>query len=193
MTITTQTAVSVGAAVMDAVPVQIARDFLQGYSGDYVFFQYSQSGALSADEYILITGTDISIDDESGYIVTGENFTVFDITALSSVFITTNTDSFSGSVVGVEGGAVVENFSGSYTRNDSDTVQQWLTQVYTVDHAISIVNDGISGADYLVYSSLENHPHLIQGVENYAFLQTVLLLAGICFAVVHGIFKHVSN
>ena len=193
MTITTQTVVNVGAAVMDTVPVGIARDFLQGYSGDYVFFQYSQAGALSADEYILITGTDLSFDDETGYIVTGDSFTVFDITALSSINSISHNDSFSGSVIGVEGGAVAENFSGSITRNDSELVQQWLTQVYTVDHAVSIVNDGVSGADYLVYSSLENHPHLIQGVENYAFLQTVLFLAGICFAVVHGIFKHVSN
>ena len=193
MTITTQTVVNVGAAVMDTVPVGIARDFLQGYSGDYVFFQYSQAGALSADEYILITGTDLSFDDETGYIVTGDSFTVFDITALSSINSISHNDSFSGSVIGVEGGAVAENFSGSITRNDSELVQQWITQVYTVDHSVSVVNDGVSGADYLVYSSLENHPHLIQGVENYAFLQTVLFLAGICFAVVHGIFKHVSN
>ena len=193
MTITTQTAVTVGAAVMDAVPVQIARDFLQGYSGDYVFFQYSQAGVLTADEYILITGTDLSIDDETGYLTTGESFTVFDITALSDVRVLTHSDSFSGSVVGVEGGAVVENFSGSYTRNDSETVKQWLTQVYTVDHSVSIVNPGVSGADYLIYSSMENYPKLILGVENYAFLQTIIILAVVCFGVVHGIFKHVSN
>lgn len=193
MTITTQTAVTVGAAVMDAVPVQIARDFLQGYSGDYVFFQYSQAGVLTADEYILITGTDLSIDDETGYMITGESFTVFDITALSDVRALTHSDSFSGSVVGVEGGAVAENFSGSYTRNDSETVKQWLTQVYFVDHSVSIVNPGVSGADYLIYSSLENCPKLISGVENYAFLQTIILLAAVCFGVVHCVFKHVSN
>lgn len=198
MTITqVDTSVQVGAAVMDSQAVQIARDFLAGYTGEYYFFQYSRYSALNPDEYILITGTDFSIDDESGDLVTGDQFTVFDITRTFDISTVNHnypiTGTITGELVGTDPAVVNESFSGSMEVPEVQMVSQWITQVYTVDHQISLVNDGVSDAPFLVYSSFGQNPRLISGGDNYAFYISLLLSVSFCVSLFSGIFRKVRT
>lgn len=198
MTITqTDTSVQVGAAVMDSQAVDIARDFLAGYTGDYYFFQFSRYSALTPDEYILLIGTDFSIDEESGDLVTGDDFTVIDITRLIDISSLNHnypiTGTITGELVGTDPAVVNASFSGSMQVPESQMISQWVTQVYTVDHQISLVNDGVSGVPFLVYSSFGQHPRLISGGENYAFFISVLLSVSFVVSLFSGIFRKVQH
>ena len=192
--IDTQTSILVTTSVMDPRAVDIARDFLQGYRGDYFFFQYSQYNGLVSNEYILITGTDFEIDEETGYIVTGDNFTVFDITEAITPHTSIESDSITGQIIGIENGVAIQEFNGSVQRTVTSTESKWITQVYTVDHSISFdVSASSSGGQMLTYSSFGQNPRLIGGGQGYAFYISLLLSIGFVCGVFNRLFVKVSH
>lgn len=190
----TQTSITVTTSIMDARAVDIARDFLAGYTGDYFFFQLSQYDGLVSTEYILITGTDFEIDDETGYIVTGDDFTVFDITEAITPHSQVETYPITGQIIGIENGVAIQDFDGSMQRTVHTTESKWITQVYTVDHSVSFdVSASSSGGQMLTYSSFGQNPRLISGGESYAFYLSLLLTVSFVCGVFNRIFAKVSH
>lgn len=167
----TAIATSVKVGCYDEIVLDVARSCLEGYTGDYFFFQYSDS------VYLLVLPS-----DDWTYVTTGffaaDNSTVIQIECITSSYTKSNT--ITGTLIGTE----VERFTGSYY-TDHETKAYYCTS-FTASH-IEVTND----SQFLTYGSADNLPHLIEGVQNYAYLQTVLIIGVIVFNLFDRIFKRV--
>lgn len=188
--VSTQNTVIVGCSFFDPAALQIAKDFVSGYFGEYLFFQYSQ------DDYVLIYDTDISIDETTGNFITGDSFKVFEIGLYETSSPVVHNDTFSASVVDIGSNTGIQSITGDIVRNDSETVQQWLTYRYTVDNSIEIQHSApigsAAGVEYVVYSSIGDNPRLIDSAALAGFFSSfVLSLIGVSF-LIFSIFKRVK-
>lgn len=181
----TLTNVSVAYAFYDGDCVQIAQSYLEGYTGDYFFFQYDD------DDYCLILSDDGHMSGDS-YIAT--NATVHQIRVASVTFH--NEVPFRGSTTGsYNGGSAGGPAAGSFTSTSLsgtstyDTVDyNYFVESYT-QSSVLIANPD----DFLCFSNLEGKPHLIEGVQNYAYA-AFLLAAGVClFGFADRVYSRVSR
>ena len=164
------TAVHVG--TYDASVVDVARSCLEGYTNDYFFFQYSESVYL-----LVLCEGDFSYST-SGYFSASEPV-VIQIERVSRSY--TKSHTVSGNLIGPE---VQQRFDGSYYTDES-TTEYFCTSFQASGITVS------NPEQYLVYGSFDYLPHLIEGVQNYAFLQTFLIVGIIFFGLFDRIFRRV--
>lgn len=172
--IVTSTAINVSVADYDAVCLDTARGILEGYYGEYYFFQYN------ADTWCLILYDTDSLSSILG--LRAENCTVFNIGKDETVSNYTVQYPFSGSLVSETPGHI----SGDYSLPRQTVIKNYKITCYTVD-SVDIRNP----SGYLVYGSANNMPHLIEGVQNYAFTGVFICLCIVCFRLFDRIFRRV--
>lgn len=161
--------------------ISIAKSFTEGCYTDYYFFQYS------ATDFCLLVG-DLDISDSG---VSAAECQCYQIRRSPVTVQTPVSIPFSGSENGQYGGSDgVGGYYGSVTGNSSYnrsvTSYNYLFDSYTA-YNVSVQNPG----DYLVYSSAENFPHLVEGVQNYAFTGLALAFGVIAFGLVDRLFRRV--
>lgn len=167
----TSVSVAVNVGTYDSGALEVARDCLQGYSGDYFMFQYSDT------VYLLVLCEDDYSYSTTGYF-TASNPVVIQIEAV------TNTSVKSHTVSGTFSGSVYDRFSGSYYTDETETAY-FCTSFQA--SGIQVTNP----RQFLTYGSFDHMPHLIEGVENYAYFQTLLFVCVILFSLVDRIFRRV--
>ena len=177
----TQTSVSVSSGQITADVVQLAKYALNGFSGDYYFFQYTDT------EFVLLMSD--SMDYEDGTL-NADSFDAIDFVydEQNNTVSVSESGSASGSAWGNVGGF---QYSGGYNGSlylpvTDRTYYQWF---YHSDSALTVMNPG----HYVVYGSFEGLPHLVEGVENYAWMQTALLVGCIVFCLVDRVFRRVGS
>lgn len=175
------TSVSVTSGFYTDDVLDIARGFTEGCYKDYYFFQYN-----TTDFCLLIGDLDIS---DSG--VSASECQCYQIRRTPVTVQIPVTIPFSGSQNGQYGGSDgVGGYNGSVTGNSTYnrpvTSYNYLYDSYTA-YDVSVSND----SDYLVYSSAENYPHLVEGVEMYAFAAFGLAIGVIAFSLVDRLFRRV--
>lgn len=177
---TVQTVVTKG--VYTAECLDIARSFLKGVHSDYYFFQYSDA------EYVLLVG-DITFQ---GFSCIGNDVSIYDfvcspVTSSQSIQIP-----FQGSQSGQYGGSDgAGGFQGSVNGNSTLQIQKDDLYNVTFTYLASAENVQISNSSYLVYGSSDMLPHLIEGVENYAFAAFLLAVGVLGFKLSDRIFRRV--
>ena len=171
--------------------MQLARDFLEGFYGDYVFFQDSANQVQS--NYVLLMG-DIDFD-RANHVFTFHSGTgiLFRYHNTTGTTVSTDTGSInfpSLTIVNGSGSSVAspshsEQFS--YKARTFETITSSFTLTYNDFNEETV---SISDNDFF-YSSFENSPHLIEGVENYAFTAFLLAAAVITFNLIDRVFRRV--
>lgn len=179
----TAVGVRVGASVLDDTALDIARQFLAGYTGEYYFFQTTNNF------YILITG-DLEYYPDSGSVVCSDS-TVY--TIQSEVFSESDDEGLytkyidiSGTLVGTE----TSTFSASGNLNEDPVMTCYYTTSGYFEDTFTVVNTVISGyGRYVTYGSFEGLPHLVEGADMYGFAQTFLMLVFFAYLLVQRIFS----
>lgn len=181
----TSVGVRVGSATMAAAPVQIARDYLAGYTDDYYFFQLSDS------DYCLLLGSGFTYYSESGTVVTPDEFTAVIISELvEHGEPETVTDTFSGTLIGTEESV----FRGSYVSEQPSDQTVYVMQSASFSQSTSVINPASGeGYRYIVYGSMDGLPSLISGGDHFAFAQTFIFLVFAAFVLCDRIFRHIRN
>lgn len=182
----TQTTVDISASVysgvIDSGAVQIARDLLAGYSDNYLFFQFADG------KYCLILSDDISYDDSGNIIVPQSDWYGIQVQKSSHSVAVQESGSASGSYGGFNSsGGYSGTYSGSFSLQAADDPVYSLFYYHDTD-GVTIVNS----QNYLIYGSLQELPHLIEGGTYYAFAQTAIICIICLFVLVDRIFRHVS-
>ena len=179
-------AASVSSGVLDSGAVQVARDLLAGYTGDYFFYQSAANSynLVLASPDMIISG----LNSLTQYVFDGDFFYYeIDITPRS------HTEQFPISVQG--GGAFSGPFNygshdGTYSGDFTVTVRDsplYISQYRYDEDGVTIDNYG-----YVVFGSMEGLPHLVEGGIYYAYAEIALLVCIVLFGLVSRIFKHVS-
>lgn len=177
----TGTSVAVRSGQMTVDVVQLARDALEAFTGDYFFFQYTDT------EYVLLMSDNMTYSDGT---LTAEGFDaiIFVYDEQVNTQSWTSSGSQSGSAWGNQGGMQYNgSYSGSvYVPVADRTYYQWL---YSSEDTLTVTNTN----HYLTYGSAENLPHLRKGIENYAWMQTALFIGFCIFCLADRIFRRVSD
>lgn len=171
----------VGSGVTDFQAVDIARSLLAGYSGNYFFFQYSD------DEYVLALCDNISFVNGK-YVLPAADWYAITADYSTSTVAVQESGSASGGYGGYNsGGTYSGSYSGSFSLQAADPPVYHLFYYHDED-GVEVGNPN----NYLVYSSMEGMPHLIEGGTYYAYAQTAILCVICLFVLCSRIFKHVS-
>lgn len=177
----TDSVIAVSSAIYEESAISAARAVLQGSYQDYYFFQ------LSDNDYVLLVGdiTFHALGCETG-LVTVYEFVTSPVSSAQSVTIPFS-GSQSGNYAGSDGGG---GFNGSVTGNSTIQVQTDIKyNVLMYRYAVSNVT--VTNSNSLVYASAESLPHLIEGVENYAFAAFLLAVGVLGFKLSDRIFRRV--
>lgn len=171
------------AGALPGEAVQLARDLVAGYSGDYLFFQYDE------DEYTLIL-SDAITETAEGY--TCDGFQWFDIHVMQNVETSyrNNSGTLSGTIVGVEGGVAAESFSGQINGSyEVQTVKPASIELHhdSFEDSLTVTNTNHA----VIYSGFAGTPSLVDGAQKYGFMVSALISASIAFFFVHSLFKRV--
>lgn len=178
----------VGVGTMDAGAVQIARDLLSGYSGQYLFYQESST------EYILALTEGLHMESDA-YVFDSCDWYDIKVTYSSHTVAVQESGSASGSAsggyagypsAGQYSGSYSGNYSGSFSLQAADP-PVYQVQLYHDDDGVTVVNP----SHYLLFGSLDGMPSLIEGGVKHAYLTNLLLCGCICFVLISRIFRHV--
>ena len=161
--VVTSTTVNVSVANYEPYVMDVAKSALEGYSGEYFFCQYN------VDCWVLIK---FEIGTFSNYGISATDCDIVQIDRVRSSSQVPVYSSIDGTLVGTE----EQLFHARITSYDTVNTESYYVQSY---HVNSVSFSNSSG--YLVYGSADNMPKLIEGVQNYAFLQTSLLCGIILF------------
>ena len=174
--VTTLSGVSMASSSFDAryaAALDVARSYLEGYSGDYLFF------SLDGDTWVLLTDFENPVFSDGSF--TADSCNCFDISVSTGFYMEPFSYTFSGDVGSDPvSGTLKGNVPGS----------QWRVLTGFGRHIrISVSNSH----GYLYYSSYPNCPHLIEGVQNYEFAEVFLLIILLLVFTVDCIFRRVSR
>lgn len=169
------TSVDVAVANYDTAVLDAARGVLEGYTGEYYFFQYN------IDMWVLVLyDSGISSHNPYGLFTTDCEVVQIGRTVIDTPY--TVSHDVSGSIISENPG----RFQGSY----STTEHMYTTSYFITSYHADFVNITNTNG-YLVYGSADPLPHLIEGVQNYAYMQTFLLVGVILFVLADRIFRRV--
>ena len=168
----TLTSVTVSKAVYDTAVFDIARAYLEGYSGDYYFFQYA------LNDYVLLYDLDEPVISDNGLTCSGCQ--VVEITKGTGLPLVSDDYSISGTLVGTE----EQVLSAHAIKSEYTEIYRTYTAYYS--NPVSVVRN-----NYLCYSSYDNYPHLIEGVQNYAFIGLVACVAVAVFKLGDRLFRRI--
>lgn len=175
--------VSVTGSVADPAVLSVARDLLQGYSGDYALFQFGGNALYTS--YYLVCADTVEFDSETAVITAYDNCTVYCIAALYQLEVP-EPESFSGSLIGTE----EQVLHGTYQQNAIQKTE-YVTRSFSVESVSADCQIPETAASYVVYGSAEGLPHLVDGAQNYLYLVAVLIVGCICFNLIDRLFKRV--
>lgn len=165
---------------------EIAHDLLQGVHQDYLFF-YNGSGQIDVttyyQQYVLLIGDFTSYSNLGTFAM--ENVQVFQIYSIRESFHPFTNFSFNGTEIDLDS-SPVSSFSGSGTSSHTDYRYRSQYFTYHRDNVSVTASSGI-----VLYSSLDNFPHLIEGVQNYAFAAFCLAFAVVIFKLGDRLFRRV--
>lgn len=161
-------------ATYEGRSVEIAKDFLQGYTEDYYFFQYD------IDTYVLLYDFQDSYTISPAGISVSGGCSVFEIDMAYGAQIP-ETYNITGALVG-DDTQVLTNVQA--TKNENSRVYQTYSVYYSGD--ISVSRNG-----KLCYSSVGDYPKLIEGVQNYAFTAFMLAVGVISFKLFDRLFRRI--
>ena len=169
------TSVSVSSAAYDSMLLDAVKGSLEGVYDDYVFFQYDST------HFVLLISDDISYVP-SQFTVKAPLVMTFE-KVVSRIPYNVSIPA-SGSLGGSMGGGY---WQGSSTLTEySETVQYFCSSV-SYDSDITVNNP----SDYMLFSSFQGFPHLIEGVQNYAFAAFLVCAAVLAFRLADRIFRRV--
>lgn len=168
------TAIDISVANYDSVCLDAARGLLEGYTGYYYFFQYN------VDTWVLLTFEDGFAVGDFG--LDASNVTVYNIGKNSSDSSYIQSHDIDGILVGTE----EQYFTGSYETTEHQITTNYFITSYHRD-SVSVRNP----SGYLVYGSMDNLPHLIEGVQSYAFTGVFLCICIVAFKLFDRIFRRV--
>ena len=167
--------VSITKATYPEQCVTIAKDFLQGYYEDYYFFQYD------VDTWVLLYDFDGDYSiSPAGFSLTSGSCSVFEIDRAIG-----GTSSKTGHITG----ALVGDDTQVFTNCDislSEPEYSYYTYVISYSGNISVSSSG-----RLAYGSVDSLPHLIEGVENYAFAAFAFALGVVAFRLCDRLFRRI--
>lgn len=161
--------------------LSIASAYLEGETDSYYLFQYDD------DVYVLLIG---DLDYIQGSVTSSECTAVViwrEVSESRDVVEMDVNGSFDGSFSGFqERGITHGSTSGTLDFVNIDTTVAYFTAVSTVTDV------SVSNPDFrLVYSSFPNSPHLIEGVQNYAFAGFILCFAVFAFKLADRLFRRI--
>lgn len=178
--------INVQSDVADSYVIDAARGYLGGYTGAYYLF------AVDSSNYCLV------LADSAQFVQVGNSYytemsdcQVIQFTRVdTSVNHTSNipySGSVNGTVTGIESGGILHassSGSSTYTYTTTDT------KYYCIHYQRASVK--VSNPDgYLTYGSADYLPHLVEGVENYAFLAVCCFCAVCAFKLADRLFRRV--
>ena len=171
--VVTSTNVNVSVATYEPYVMDAARAALEGYDGQYYFFQYNIDcwALIMYDEGVY-----------SNYGLTASDCQIVQIDRLRSSSSVPVVSNLNGTLIGTEEQALTARL----TSYETVTTESYYIQTYHVN-SVSVSNP----SGMLVYSSMPNCPKLIEGVQNYAYAQTLLLCGIILFKLFDRIFRRV--
>lgn len=174
--VSTLSGVSMASTAFDAryaAALDVARSYLEGYSGDYLFF------SLDGDTWVLLTDFENPVFSDGSF--TADSCNCFDISVGSGSYMEPFSYTFSGDVGSDPvSGTLKGNVPGS----------QW--RVHTgFGRYTSISISETHG--YLYYASFDHCPHLIEGVQKYEFAEVFLLFIVFLVFSFDCIFRRVSR
>ena len=175
--VSTLTNVSTYSGFDDYAVIDLFKDILEGETRDYFAFQYD------SDSYILAICNDDSL--LSPISCASEGCTVYQIDVIPHSSSQSRSLPFSGNgeLLGQNGGVIYLTGNTSYT--DTTTYNSYDLITFTSD--VSVSNSG----SHLIFGSADSMPHLVEGVENYAFSAFILAFGVIAFNLFDRIFKRV--
>ena len=169
--------------------LELAKSYLQGCYNDYVFFQDDLSGTTS--DYVLLIGT-IDVSSQSVHVSSGRGYLFRYVNTYRRNFTTKNgTIRFPSLTLaqGSGGATALPGISEPFSFDIFDYIDIASNmQLYTVD--ISEESFSIDSDDFL-YASFDGYPHLIEGVQNYAFVAALVCFGVLVFKLVDRIFRRV--
>lgn len=168
------TNVSVSVADYDSAVLDAARGVLEGYTGDYYFFQYN------IENWVLVMYDGDSVVSPFGLVASDCNIVQFRKTVVDTPYSVSH--NFHGTLVGTE----EQILNGSFYTTEHQITTSYKITSYHRDNVSISNSDG-----YLVYGSAPNLPHLIEGVQNYAFAGFALCLCVLSFKLIDRIFRRV--
>lgn len=183
----TQTVVDVGtivnSGIMDGGALELARDLVADYTGDYLFYHSS----VSPDIYSLVLCDDLDLTD-SGYTFSSADWYAIRVTSSSHSVPVSVSGSSSGGFGGFNNaGNYSGSFSGSFSLSASDPASYQVTFHHDNDGAV-VVNP----ENYILYGALDDLPKLKGGIEYHAYTTNCIILGCAFFALFARIFKRVS-
>lgn len=176
--VSTLTGVSVSSFACDAryqAAVQVARDYLEGYRGDYVFFAYDP------DTWVVLTDFENGVIWNNGN-VSADSCTCFEISVATGSAMARYNLNLQGTLIGTEEQALNARLTGDVPETG-----------YRVSTALSTpIRVSVSNPNgYLFYSNIDNTPHLIEGGQNYAYAAFLLAIGVITFKLADRLFRRV--
>lgn len=173
----TLTSVSVQLGQYTQDVVSIAENCLEGCHDDYYFFQYDSL------RFVLITG---DLDFKNG-VLTADEAQVIVITRNKQLIPHNNSISapFTGNYFGSGAGSVNGSSSFSYVDRYDELITYYYD--YYTGYNISVSNS----LGLLAYGSFDGLPHLIEGVQNYAFAGFLLAFGVIAWRLADRLFRRV--
>lgn len=184
ITVPVLTSVSISKSSYTSDVLEIARSYLEGCYQDYYFFQYDTYA------YVLLVG-DLTLYQGS---VSSDSCIVFYI--VRDVQSTSRTEylHFDGDQQGTYGGT---DGTGTFHGIENGQVALDLTTTSYSYFVRSAVADSSSFVlvqnpdSRLVYSSFDDYPHLIEGVQNYAFAAFALCSGILVYKLADRLFRRV--
>lgn len=169
------------------IALDLARDFLKGETSDYLFFYYGDTveNGVPYSQFVLITGDLIRTPSDYPPVYQFDSCTVRQFYVRDTLHLSTITSQFHGNTFEVDP-SPVGSFSGSAATPE-------VTHTYTTfSFAYTLTSCQVSNsADQCFYSSFELDPHLVEGVENYAFTACVIAFCVIAFNLADRLFRRV--
>lgn len=171
--------------------LDLAKSYLQGCYEDYVFFQDIVSGSTS--EYCLFIGdidsdfsdTAIYFNEADGYLFRYVNYYRRNFTDKNGTITFPSLTLAQGSGGASQLPGITEPFTFNILDYIDISSNLQIYSVHVTDYTYSIASD-----DFL-YASFEGHPHLIEGVQNYAFVGLLLCFGFIAFGLFDRIFRRI--
>lgn len=170
---------------------QLAKDYLQGCFSDYFFVQGTAS--WNTTDYFLYIG-DIDFNGDSLFLVDADGFLFRYQNSQSDVYRDSRNGSITFPSLGIVNGSGSSSSSPSHSEKFSFSFPLCGSYSSTLsvyrDHADNEIFE-LPSADSFYYSSFENTPHLIEGVQNYAFVAALVCFGVFVFKLVDRIFRRV--
>ena len=189
--ISSNTSLAVSSATYPQTVLDAAAGVLENCYNDYYFIQFD------SDEYLLIVG-DIEFN---GLSCSSDNFDAYVFQAVDVSSAQTYTIPFSGSSSGSQsGGYGGSDGTGGYNGSNSGTVSGNSTLSIVTEKKYNILFDYVhqpgeitisNTNSFLCYGSADYMPHLVEGVQSYAFAAFCLACGVIGFRLADRIFQRI--